>query len=515
MPHSVASLTSRTRFVQHAGETVQTTREDAKDQAPATRPEPLAVRIYEIVVILPVVAVSIYGVVQHPEAFGNDLIAWIVLIAAVDLLPVPVWRGVELLLDFPLLIAVAMLYAPATACFALFVGSFDIWEFRGKVSPLRAGFNRAQAGATALAASATFHALGSVSDDLGRLVLAAGLAMIAGYLVSAVLVATGISLFYRESIASVLRRMRIGDPVEFLVGHIGLGFIGVASAELYRQVGIWGVILVIIPLALARQSFARALDLQRAQDDLSQAYAAERRRVEELERLDRAKAEVAQVLTHDFLHAIATLRTYVTALRKQWNAMDEEERVEVSGWIEREADRLKALAEQSVAVMFGDTDGPTLSMEPERVADLVAEAADATKRLDGRLRVDVAPDAAATEVRADRVRVLQVFRNLIGNAETYSDPGTPVELGARLAGDEVRFTIRDHGVGIDPAQSELLFRPFSRLPGTMTEGVQGSGLGLYISRQIVEAHAGRIGVDSEPGEGSTFWFTLRKAEAGA
>jgi signal transduction histidine kinase len=437
------------------------------------------------------------------------------MIAAVDLLPVPVWRGLELLLDFPLLIAVAMLFPPETACAALFIGSFDRWEFQGKVKLLRAGFNRAQLGATALAASATFHALGDVHDDIGQLVLASGLAMVVAHVVTGGLVTIGVSLFYRESLLSVAKRLRVGDPVEFLVGHVGLGFIGVASAELYLEVGIWGVIAVIIPLAVARQSFFRALDLQRAKDDLSQAYAAERRRVEELERLDRAKAEVAQVLTHDFLHAIATLRTYVTALRKQWSNMGEDERVEVSGWIEREADRLKALAEQSVAVMFGDIDGPALSMEPERVGDLIAEAADATKRLDGRLTVDVPSDAAATEVRADRVRVLQVFRNLLGNAEAYSEPGTPVELGARLAGDEVRFSVRDHGVGIDPAQSELLFRPFSRLPGTMTEGVQGSGLGLYISRQIVEAHAGRIGVDSEPGEGSTFWFTLRRAEAGA
>jgi signal transduction histidine kinase len=106
--------------------------------------------------------------------------------------------------------------------------------------------------------------------------------------------------------------------------------------------------------------------------------------------------------------------------------------------------------------------------------------------------------------------VLQVFRNLLGNAAAYSAPGTPIELHVRVDDGEVRFAVRDHGIGIDPAQTELLFRPFSRLPGRATDAVQGSGLGLYISRQIVEAHAGRIGVDSEPGEGSEFWFTLRR-----
>jgi signal transduction histidine kinase len=143
----------------------------------------------------------------------------------------------------------------------------------------------------------------------------------------------------------------------------------------------------------------------------------------------------------------------------------------------------------------------------------VDEAVDATNHVDGRLRIDMPADAAAATVRADRVRILQVFRNLLGNAAVYSTAGMPIELRVRVSDETVRFEVRDHGVGIDPAQTELLFRPFSRLPGTATDAVQGSGLGLYIARQIVEAHAGRIGVESEPGEGSEFWFTLRRVPA--
>lgn len=492
---------------------MQTTREDTTEAPARPRRDPFPARVYEVAVIVPVVAVAIHGVVTHPKAINIDLVAWIVLIAAIDLLPVPMYRGVELLLDFPALIAVAMLYPAEIACAALFVASFSMTEIRGTVTPLRALFNRAQIAASALAASATFHALGTVHDELARLALAGGLAIVAAYLTSAVLVATGIAFASRQSIPSVLRRMRIGDPREFLIGHLGLGVIGIASVEIYLREGIWAVFLVIIPLAIARQSFFRALELQKAQDELSSAYAAERRRVVELERLDRAKAEVAQVLTHDFLHAIATLRTYVTALRRKWTAMDEPERIEVAGWIEREADRLKALAEQSVAVMFGDTDGPALSMEPERVGDLVEEAADATNRMDGRLRVDMPDGLDEVAVQADRVRVLQVFRNLLGNAAAYAPGVTPIELEVRGEGEEVRFTVRDHGVGIDPEHHEVLFRPFSRVPGPATDAVRGSGLGLYISRQIVEAHTGRIGLESEPGVGSEFWFTLRRAEA--
>jgi signal transduction histidine kinase len=491
--------------------TVQSTREPTTEEHRPAHPEPPSLRVFEVVVTLPVLAVAVYGIARRPEAFSHGLVLWIVLVAAVDLLPVVAWRGVEMLLDFPLLVAVAMLYRPETACAALFIGSFDPWEFKRRVSVLRAGFNRAQVAASALAASATFHALGSVHDRWPIVALAGTTAIVAAYLVNAGLVAVGASFLYRESIPSVITRLRIGRPLEFVVGHLGLGIVGIAAAELYVEVGFWGVALVIVPLALARQSFFRTLALEEAQRDLSAAYAAERRRVEELERLDRAKAEIAQVLTHDFLHAIATLRTYVTALHRKWSRMDEPERLEVMGWIERETERLKALAEQSVSIMFGDAEGPMLSLRPERAADLVAEAADATNRMDGRLRVDIAPDGGRVSVRADRVRVLQVFRNLLGNAAAYSDPGTPIEVVVRAAEDEVRFEVRDRGPGIAPEHTELLFRPFSRLPG-LAEATPGSGLGLYISRAIVEAHHGRIGVESEPGTGSTFWFTLRRAE---
>jgi signal transduction histidine kinase len=496
--------------------TVQSTRAHTTEQPkPAAPPRATntALTVYEVVVSLPVLAVVVLGVARHTEAWTHGLVPWIVLIAAVDLLPVTTWHGMQMLLDFPLLIAVAMLYRPETACAALFVASFDMRELRGRIGPLQAGFNRAAVAASALAAGAAFHAVANVRDDLFQLALGGGLAIVAAYIVNAGLVAIGISLREHQSVAATVRIMRIGRPIEFLVNHLGLGIIGIAAAELDVRVGFWGVAFAIIPLALARQSFFRALALQEAQDQLSSAYAAERGRVEELERLDRAKAEVAQVLTHDFLHAIATLRTYVTALRRKWDAMEEHERIEVTGWIEREADRLKALAEQSVAVMFGDTDGPALSLEAERVADLVDEAADATKRVDGRLRVDLPADVGRTTVRADRVRILQVFRNLLGNAAAYSPPGTPIELRIRPTEEGVRFAVRDHGSGIDPGQRELLFRPFSRLPGSATDAVQGSGLGLYISRQIVEAHAGRIGVESEPGGGSEFWFTLRRTGA--
>ncbi len=468
--------------------------------------------MFEGAVTVPVLGLVVYGIVRSPGQFRTSLVLWMLLIAAIDLLPVSTWRGIQMLLDFPLLVAVAMLFRPETACAALFIASFDSREFKREVGVLRAGFNRSQVAASAFVASATFHALGNVHNGFLHLALAGVPAIVAGYVLNTGLVAIGASLLYGEPLPAVVARLRIGRPLEFVVGYLGLGLIGIAAAELYLRVGFWAVAFVIAPLALARQTFFRSLALEQAKQELAAAYDAERRRVAELERLDRAKAELAQVLTHDFLHAIATLRTYVVALRRQWEQIDDAERFEVAGWIERESDRLKALAEQSVAIMFGDAEGPALSIRPERVADLVEEAADSAKRLGGRLSIDMPREAGPMLVRADRVRILQVFRNLLMNAAAYAEPGTPIVLGVRPAEAEVRFTVRDHGPGIAAQDIGRLFRPFTRLSGADAEETPGSGLGLYVSRRIVEAHEGRIGVESELGAGSTFSFTLPRGD---
>lgn len=483
--------------------------EASEASEPSERP---SLRVFEVMIAAPILAVTAFGISRWLGAFDAALILWVLLIAAIDLLPVSTWRGIQMLLDFPMLVAVAILYRPEIACAALFVASFDLREFKGEVGPLRAAFNRSQVAASALAGSAVFHALGNVRDGLFHLALAGLATIVASYLVNTGLVAIGASLLYQEAIPRVVARLRIGRPVEFLVGYLALGVIGIAAAEIYLKVGFWAVAFVMIPLALARQAFFRSLDLEKARGELAAAYATERGRVEELERLDRAKAELAQVLTHDFLHAIATLRTSTKALRSKWGDIEDAERYEVVGWIDRESDRLKTLGERSVAIMFGDAEGPLLSVRPERVGTLMDEASDSTNGLGGRLRLDVGDGARPMAVRADHARILQVFRNLLLNAAMYSQADTPIELAAHPEGGDVRFSVRDRGPGIRPDDASRLFRPFTRLTAAVTSNAPGSGLGLYVSRRIVESHGGRIGVESEPGEGSTFWFTLPRCD---
>ncbi len=112
-------------------------------------------------------------------------------------------------------------------------------------------------------------------------------------------------------------------------------------------------------------------------------------------------------------------------------------------------------------------------------------------------------------IKADNVRVERVLDNLIDNAIKYSPKGGEVRVSARLDGGQIIVSVKDQGIGISEADRQKLFQPFYRLEtpvsGTAAKGV---GLGLVVSRRLVEAHGGRIWVESEPGKGSTFYFTL-------
>ena len=109
------------------------------------------------------------------------------------------------------------------------------------------------------------------------------------------------------------------------------------------------------------------------------------------------------------------------------------------------------------------------------------------------------------KVLADHERIGHVFSNLIGNAVRHTPGDGCVTVGASTANGAVRFTVTDTGKGIPKEYQERIFEKFFQVPES---GPKGTGLGLYIAREIVRGHGGDIGVESEPGEGSTFWFTL-------
>jgi signal transduction histidine kinase len=119
----------------------------------------------------------------------------------------------------------------------------------------------------------------------------------------------------------------------------------------------------------------------------------------------------------------------------------------------------------------------------------------------------LAPDGLPISARLDGIA--QVLDNLLSNAAKYA-PGAPVALRARREGEAVRVEVEDQGPGIAPEHMSQMFQRFYRVPETQRT-VRGTGLGLYICRKIIESHGGQIGVDSQLGRGTLFFFTLPPA----
>jgi CheY-like chemotaxis protein len=109
---------------------------------------------------------------------------------------------------------------------------------------------------------------------------------------------------------------------------------------------------------------------------------------------------------------------------------------------------------------------------------------------------------------ADLDRMCEVLENLLSNAVKYSPQGGPVRIELRRRDESATLTVRDCGIGIAQRDLDRLFRPFSRVRDRRTADIEGSGLGLYICERIVRAHGGRLGVESVPGEGSAFTFSI-------
>jgi signal transduction histidine kinase len=224
-----------------------------------------------------------------------------------------------------------------------------------------------------------------------------------------------------------------------------------------------------------------------------------RRDLEE-QRLRRA-AFVAQV-AHDVRTPLAAVIGSAQTLRQRGEQLSPEQRDALLAVIASEADRVARFVDELFDAARIDADGFAYSFEDVDVGALVAEAVAAAGA--GR---DVAIERrladALPPVRGDRARLRQVLGNLLENAISYA-PGSPVEVTAVAEDGDVTIAVVDHGAGVPPAEQEVIFEQFGRGTGA---GKPGTGLGLYISRAIAEAHGGTLDVTSTPGEGAT--FTLR------
>jgi signal transduction histidine kinase len=245
-----------------------------------------------------------------------------------------------------------------------------------------------------------------------------------------------------------------------------------------------------------------------------------------LRELDRRKDEFLSIVSHELKTPLTSLQGYAQLLAHRFTAWRTPS--DVRKLSEDALARDLSLAHTAIAYSEGSIG---------RIAHLVNDLLDDSRIHDGRLALELAPcelgaivrDAVAEQrmlapqrvirltlpsgpvpVRADALRIGQVVTNYLTNALKYSTEDQPVAVGLAVAGGVARVTVRDQGPGVPASEQEHIWERFYRVEGIAVQSGSGVGLGLglHISKTIVEQHGGQVGVESAPGQGSTFWFTV-------
>jgi PAS domain S-box-containing protein len=267
---------------------------------------------------------------------------------------------------------------------------------------------------------------------------------------------------------------------------------------------IWRVTLV--PLRGPAGKVDRLLGCSRDVTEERQAEEAIRRAAEGLARVGRLKDEFLSMASHELKTPVTSIKVYSElALKRPEKAAPR--LPEILATINRQADHLVSLVNDLLDVSRLQLDRVRLEFEPCDLREVLAEICDLSRHLYADHPLICEPPPEPILVRADRSRLVQVLQNLIDNAAKYSPAGSPIDVEVECGPAEVRMAVRDRGIGIAPEDLPHIFERFYK-PKREQAVLPGLGLGLYISKQIVERHGGRIWAESEEGKGSTFCVEL-------
>jgi signal transduction histidine kinase/CheY-like chemotaxis protein/PAS domain-containing protein len=222
------------------------------------------------------------------------------------------------------------------------------------------------------------------------------------------------------------------------------------------------------------------------------------------------KNEFVSTVSHELRTPLTSIKGYVDLILDGDAGEINEIQKEFLSIVKENSDRLVQLINDMLDISRIESGRIHLKVEPQYVPDLIDGVVDTFQAVvsqTGReLRLSVPADLPLAAADADRVR--QVLVNLLSNALKYSPEGGDVSVIAEETNGMVRISVADEGLGISDEDQRLLFTKFYRVDSAMTREIGGTGLGLSICKSIIELLGGEIGVDSELGKGSTFWFTL-------
>jgi signal transduction histidine kinase len=229
--------------------------------------------------------------------------------------------------------------------------------------------------------------------------------------------------------------------------------------------------------------------------------------LERLREFDRLKDEFIAVISHELRTPLTSV--YGAALTLQKRDVSEEMQTALLKIVSDEAGRLARLLDDALSASRLYAERETFDIVPTDGAEVVRAVVDAARaRLTEGLQLELVSPAGLPLVAADPDKLRQVLVNLMENAIKYSPDGGRIEVRVDRSGPALRFSVRDEGIGIAEEEQTRIFERFHRLDPNMIRGVGGTGLGLYICREIVQRMGGRIWVTSKEKAGSTFTFDL-------
>lgn len=244
---------------------------------------------------------------------------------------------------------------------------------------------------------------------------------------------------------------------------------------------------------------------------IARHYQELRESADRLHELDKLKSEFVGIVSHDFRSPLSSILLAARGLLKNEEFIQSKQGKEFVNIIIEQANRLSNLAEDTLSVTELEAGQLSYSFKILNVERIVQDAI-AMVKFSSRHKLSYHVDPNVAYVKGDQNKLRQVVTNLISNAVKYSPQGGKVTIEVKeFSPAEALFSVTDEGVGIPDEQKDKLFRKFSRIERKEAKDIRGAGLGLWICKEIVNAHGGKIWFESEVGSGSTFHFTLKKA----
>jgi two-component system sensor histidine kinase KdpD len=221
---------------------------------------------------------------------------------------------------------------------------------------------------------------------------------------------------------------------------------------------------------------------------------------------DRLRSVLLDSVTHEFRTPLTSIKASAETLLAD-GRLDKPQREDLLQVINEESDRLNRLVGEAGEVAQLDSHQLQFHFDKHQIREALDDAISRSQQALRRHQVDITVPAGLPTVRMDVERITEVITHLLDNAGRYSPPDTPIHISAELQRSEVVTSVADHGPGIEAVEQEMIFEKFYR-GRDQRMMVQGTGMGLPIAKAIVELHGGKIGVTSQLGHGSVFYFSL-------